>query len=86
MDFSGFTQDIHINCNGEAIGLDVERELISLDYAMTFLRDEWQFDHFQLYVSIIFLLEADSSGQFRNEYFSYLETLKRVLPDKCLFM
>lgn len=84
--FSGFNQDIHISCNGKAIGSDVERELISLDYAMTFLRDEGQFNHFQLYASIISLLEADSSGQFRNEYFSYLETLKRVLPDKCKFM
>lgn len=84
--FSGFNQNIHISCNGKSIGSDVERELISLDYAMTFLRDEGQFNHYQLYASIISLLEADSSGQFRNEYFSYLGTLKRVLPDKCEFM
>ena len=84
--FSDFNKNINISCNGESIGSDVERELISLDYAMTFLRDEWQFNRFQLYDSIISLLEADSSGQFRNEYFSYLTTLKRVLPDKCEFM
>lgn len=84
--FSGFNQNIHISCNGEAIGTDVERELISLDYAMTFLRDEGQFNNYQLYSSIISLLEADFSGKFRDEYFSYLKTLKRVLPDKCMFM
>lgn len=84
--FSDFNKNINISCNGESIGSDVERELISLDYAMTFLRDEWQFNRFQLYDSIISLLEADSSGQFRNEYFSYLRTLKHVLPDKCEFM
>ncbi len=82
--FSGFNQTIEIYCNGNDIGLDVERELISLDYAMTFLWDESKglFNYYQFYTSILSLLEADSSGQFRDEYFSYLKTLKRLLPEK----
>ncbi len=84
--FLGFNQNIRISCNGETIASDVERELISLDYAMMFLRDESKFNSSQLYYSIISLLESDSSGQFRDEYFSYLKMLKHVLPDKCKFM
>lgn len=85
--FSGFSQHIHISyCKGKGIESSVERDLISLDYAITFLQEESKFNSFQLYASIISLLEADSSGQFRNEYFSYLKTLKHVLPEKCQFM
>lgn len=84
--FSGFNQDIEISYKNENISSNVERELISLDYALTFLRDERKFNRRQLYYSIISLLEADSSELFRNEYFSYLETLKRVLPDKKYIM
>lgn len=80
--FSGFKQDLSINCNGNDIGSDVERELTCLDYAMTLLREEDRFNEFQLYSSIISLLEADSSGKYMHEYYSYMETLKRVLPDK----
>ena len=80
--FSGFKQNIRFYCNGRTFDSDIERELICLDYAMTFLQKEVHFNPFQLYSSILSLLEADSSGQFRNEYFSYLETLKRELPDK----
>lgn len=80
--FSGFKQNICFYCNDRAFDADIERELICLDYAMTFLQKEVHSNPFQLYSSILSLLEADSSGQFRNEYFSYLETLKRELPDK----
>lgn len=81
--FSGFNQNIFINFKGKEIVADVERELIALDYAMTFLHDESQCNKWQLYGSIISMLETDSSGKYRNEYFSYLEMLKHVFPDKC---
>lgn len=84
--FSGFNENICISCNGKPIGNDVERELIALDYAMTFLRDENQYNHYQLYASIISLLESDSTGKFRDEYFSYLKTLKNELTSECKFM
>ena len=85
--FSGYSQNIYISyCENECVNSAVERELISLDYAIYFLQKETEFNSYQLYASIISLLEADSDGKFRDEYFSYLKTLKYVLPEKCEFM
>lgn len=85
--FSGYGQDIFISyCENECVNSAVERELLSLDYAIYFLQKETEFNSYQLYASIISLLEADSDGKFRDEYFSYLKTLKYVLPEKCEFM
>ncbi len=84
--FSGFNEWISIRCNDKSICTDIEREIIALDYAITFLQDEAQSNSYQLYDSIISLLEADSSGRFRDEYFSYLKMLKQVLPDKCEYL
>ena len=70
--FSGVNQHIQI-CYGESTNSiqlqEIERDLIVLDYAMTLLRDENQFWFYQFYQSIISLLETDSSGKFKNEYF-----------------
>lgn len=80
--FSGFGEYLDISCNGEDITSDVEQSFISLDYAMKLLQDERNFNGHQLFRSIISMLESDSSRKFRNEYFSYLEMLKHVLPEK----
>lgn len=80
--FNGGAEEIYISCNGENVGIDVERSLIALDYAITILQVEKNFNSYQLHREIISLLETDSSGIFRHEYFSFLGELKRALPDK----
>ena len=86
--FSPFSQEFYIIYKGEdeEIMSDIQRELITLDYAMAILKYENEFNSPQFHNSIISLLEADSSGIYQKEYISYLNTLKRILPEKCDFM
>lgn len=85
--FSPFSQYFYIRFNeNKDLCSSIEREFIILDYAISLLISEDNFNQHQLYSSIISLLEADSSKIFRNEYFSYLKMLKHVLPHKCEFM
>lgn len=77
-----FNQYIHISIRESELSSEIERDIISLDYAIRFLQTENKLNSHQLYYSIISLLESDSSGYFRHVYFSYLKTLKDVLPEK----
>lgn len=84
-DFFPFDEQIYV-CFGENEWAcsEIERDFIALDYAMKFLQEESKLNDYQLYSSIISLLEADCSGQYRYEYFSYLNMLKNTFPDKCI--
>ena len=73
--FSGFNQEIYVN----RFEVSIERDLLALDYAITFLEDEGIFNRWQLYDSILSLLEMDTTGIFRDEYFSYLRKMEYVL-------
>lgn len=83
--FFPFDEQIYV-CFGENewVCSEIERDFIALDYAMKFLQEESKLNDYQLYSSIISLLEADCSGQYRYEYFSYLNMFKNTFPDKCI--
>lgn len=84
-DFFPFDEQIYVYFGeNEWSCSEIERDFIALDYAMKFLQEESKLNGYQLYSSIISLLEADCSGQYRYEYFSYLNMLKNTFPDKCI--
>lgn len=79
--FSPFAQYISVSSHRN---VKIEREFFVLDCAIKLLHVERNFNEYQLYDAIIFLLEADASGIFVKEYFSTLKMLKEVLPEKWL--
>ena len=60
----------------------IERELLALDYAITLLMAEDEFDGSQLRYCILSLQEADSTGRYRDAYHSYMQLFKTALPEK----
>lgn len=84
-DFFPFDEQIYVYFGeNEWSCSEIERDFIALDYAMKFLQEESKLNDYQLYSSIISLLESDCSGQYRYKYFSYLNMLKNTFPDKCI--
>ena len=84
--FSKFGECFRIYVHKADFIQDVERALIGIDYALTLLKDVKDYNVPLFFDSIFSLLEADSSGVFKNEYFSYLEMMKELFPDKTSFM
>lgn len=84
--FNPFCENINICFRHEhikrEIEIEVEREFVTLDTALDLLNEEKSFNIYQFYESIISLLESDSSGFFKDEYFTNLEMMKKVLSDK----
>jgi len=80
--FSKYREYIGVSVNRADIGQDVERAFICIDYALSLLQEERSFNSYLFYRAIFSLLEADSSGIFKEEYFSYLEMMKKLFPEK----
>lgn len=80
--FSGFHECISVSTEDKSITSLIERELVALDYAITLLRAEDEFNGSQLRYCILSLLEADSTGTYRDAYHSYMQLFKTALPEK----
>ena len=84
--FSKFRENFSISISQSNKIKDAEETFIGIDYALTILRDAANFNSSLFFDSIFSLLEADSSGYFREKYFAYINEVKKALPEKIDFM